>query len=319
MTSLSFYALAYMQKGLAASLLVGSACSVAGVFIIVRQIVFVSLVLAQLAVLGFSAAIFLDLSEMSRIFTAFGFTLIGVLYMALFQLKNKTPADATLGMCFIFCHAVSLLLLAKSTQGLEEIRHLTSGNLLSVTWEEIMALGAAWIFLMIIHFAGHRSFVFICADDEFARISGVNVKKWEILFYISLGLIISVALQAVGTFYVFSCLVFPAMSGLLIARKLFAIQIISFISAAAASIIGLSFSYIYDFPSSESIILWQIIIYLLIALSIKIKQIILRFRIARYYYKTLTRRFAALRTRRLNLKPDSNLISNANSNPKQTR
>ncbi|HBC74284.1 MAG: hypothetical protein A2008_03615 [Candidatus Wallbacteria bacterium GWC2_49_35] len=292
MTSLSFLTLGYMQKGLAASLLVGTACSMAGVFIILRQIVFVSMVLAQLAVLGFSAAIFFEFPYIFKFLTAFAMTLAGVLYMALFQLKNKTPADATLGMGFIFCHAASLLLLAKSTAGLEEIRHLTSGNLLSVTGEEITALCAAWVFMAVIHFTGHRSFVFVCADDEFARISGVKVTLWEVLFYISLGLIISVSLQAVGVFYVFSCLVFPAMTGLLAARKISSIQIVSFIAAVIASFAGICFSYIYDFPTSESIIAWQIITYAAAAALAKAKRILLRYRPLRYYYKIMRRRIS---------------------------
>lgn len=290
MTALSFLTLGYMQKGLAAALLVGTACSMAGVFIILRQIVFVSMVLSQLAVLGFSIAIYFEMSYMLKFITAFTITLAGVLYMAFYQLKNKTPADAVLGMGFILCHALSLLLLAKSSAGLEEIRHLSSGNLLSVTTEEIFALAAAWLFMMIIHFMGHRSFVFVCADDEFARVSGTSVALWETLFYVSLGLVISVSLQAVGMFYVFSCLVFPAMTGLIAARRIFAVQAVSVAAAVISGFAGIVFSYAYDFPTSESIILWHILLYAAALLTAKAARALMKIRAARYYYNVLSRR-----------------------------
>ncbi|HAE41198.1 MAG TPA: hypothetical protein DCG57_21580 [Candidatus Riflebacteria bacterium] len=268
----SFLSLGYMQKGLAAALLVGTSCALAGVFIILRHIVFVSMVLAQLAVLGLSIAMFLQLSHAMEFVMAFGATLLGVVYLALFQNERKSPPDALLGMGFAGCHALSLLLLAKSSQGLEEIRHMMSGNLLSVTAGEVQILTLAAAAMFLIHVLGHRSFVFICSDSEFARVSGKNVRAWELLFYISLGLVISLSLQMTGIFYVFSCLIFPGMVGLVLGNSFAIIQIISVMFALVTGFTGVWLSFAWDFPTSEAIIACQLIMFTALAFSRAILQ-----------------------------------------------
>jgi ABC-type Mn2+/Zn2+ transport system permease subunit len=262
----SFLSLGYMQNGLAAAMLVGASCAVTGVFIILRHIVFVSMVLAQMAILGLAIAMFMQWSETAEFLAAFGATLLGVIYLAVFQNERKSPPDALLGMGFAACHSLSLLLLAKSSQGLEEVRHLMSGNLLSVTTAEVKILVIATIFMFLVHVLGHRSFVFICADPEFARVAGWKVKAWELLFFISLGLVISVALQMTGIFYVFSCLVFPAMIGLQLAHEFALIQCFSVGVALITGFLGVWASFAYDFPTSETVMVCQVVLYLAVLL-----------------------------------------------------
>lgn len=265
--SFEFLSLGYMQNGLLAALFVGAAGAASGVFIILRHIVFVSMVLAQLAVLGLSIAMYMQWSHLLEFAMAFAATLLGVVYLALFQNEQKAPPDAIFGMGYAACHAVSLLLLAKSSQGLEEVRHLMSGNLLSVTPQEVTILGFATAFLLLVHFLGHRSFVFVCADPEFAKVAGKNVQGWELLFYISLGFVISLSLQMTGIFYVFSCLIFPGMVGLMIGSNFASIQIISIIFSAIAAFLGVWLSFAQDFPTSEAIISVQAVLcFMIIAL-----------------------------------------------------
>lgn len=264
--NLTFLSLGYMQNGLAAAVLVGVSCAVAGVFIVQRHIVFVSMVLSQLAVLGLAVAMYLGLSQRAEFLLAFAATLVGVLYLALFQSERRAPPDAILGMGFVGGHALSLLLLAKSSAGLEEARHLMSGNLLSVTPEEVRLLSWTTVLMLMVHLLGHRSFVFICADPEFAAVAGKRVRAWEVLFYVSLGLVISVALQTTGMFYVFACLVFPAMIGLQVVGSFAAIQFVSVGVAVVAAFGGVWLSFVGDFPTSEAIMSVQFALFALLLL-----------------------------------------------------
>ncbi len=264
--SFAFLELGYMQNGLAAAVCVGLSCAVTGVYIIQRHIVFVSMVLSQLAVLGLSVAMYFSMSETAEFLMAFGATLVGVLYMAWFQNERKAPPDAVLGMGFVGGHAVSLLLLAKSSQGLEEVRHLMSGNLLSVTTGEVRLLAVTAALMLAVHLIGHRSFVFLCSDPEFAAVAGKRVRAWETLFYVSLGLVISVALRMTGMFYVFSCLVFPAMIGLMLLRSFAGIQMISLAVALVAAFVGVWLSFTWDFPTSEAIMSVQLAMYVALLL-----------------------------------------------------
>lgn len=260
-----FLTLGYMQRGLAAAILVGSSCATVGIYIILQNMVFVSMVLAQLAVFGLSLAKYFQVSEVAEVGIAFLATIIGVFYFALARGDNKVSPDAKLGMSYAALHSFSLLLLAKSSEGLGEIQTLMSGNLLSVNAGEIKILCVVTIVMMLTHYFAQKPFIFITTDPEFAKISSLKVKFWEILFYLSLGLIISVSLRITGMLYVFSCLVFPAMTCNLVFRSFSGIQRASIALSVLAAFFGVYFSFALDFPTSESIMLFHAIFFIMIA------------------------------------------------------
>ncbi len=203
---------------------------------------------------------------------------------------KKAPPDALLGMCYGGCHALSLLLLAKSSQGLEEVRHLMSGNLLSVNSSEVRVLILTTLFMVLVNLLGHRSFVFTCSDPEFAKVVGRKVKLWELLFFVSLGLVISVALQITGGFYVFSCLIFPGMVGLLLSSNFARIQLVSIGFAILTGFFGVWISFTLDFPTSEAIMACQVIAYVILLPAKFLLGKYLSFRKIKYYKRLLLKR-----------------------------
>ncbi|MFC1744028.1 metal ABC transporter permease [Candidatus Riflebacteria bacterium] len=261
---MEFLTFPYMKNALIASLLVGFSCAYLSAFIILRRIVFVGIVLSQLTILGLSVSLYFQLQEGAKLLVGFLFTLAGVLYITSPPYSRKIPADAILGMGFAGFYAFGLLFMAKSTRGLEEIHHLMSGNILSISPFELKVLFISVLVLVFFHVFFYRKFVFISFDPEFARVLGLKVWLWEFLFYLSLGLLISVSIHMVGLNYVFSSLVFPGVIGLILCTSLVPVQLVSIVSALCTAFFGVWFSYSYDFPTAESIISLQAVLFIVV-------------------------------------------------------
>ena len=98
--------------------------------------------------------------------------------------------------------------------------------------------------------------------------SGINhlvgiFNIWNFLFYISIGLAIVFAVKINGVIPVFSFLIIPAVSAIMLAKNNVTVIILAFIISILASFFGLNFSFHYDFPAGSSIVTVLGIIFIL--------------------------------------------------------
>ena len=77
---------------------------------------------------------------------------------------------------------------------------------------------------------------------------------WNFLFYISIGLAIVFAVKINGVIPVFSFLIIPAVSAIMLTKNNLAVFLIALIISVLASFFGLNFSFHYDFPAGSSIV-----------------------------------------------------------------
>ena len=77
---------------------------------------------------------------------------------------------------------------------------------------------------------------------------------WNFLFYISIGLAIVYAVKINGVIPVFSYLIIPAVSAIMLTKNNTAVFVISFVISILAGFFGLNFSFHYDFPAGSSIV-----------------------------------------------------------------
>jgi ABC-type Mn2+/Zn2+ transport system permease subunit len=77
---------------------------------------------------------------------------------------------------------------------------------------------------------------------------------WNFLFYISIGLAIVFAVRVTGVIPVFSFLIIPAVSAIMMSKSNAGVFIISFVISVLGSFFGLYLSFHYDFPAGSSIV-----------------------------------------------------------------
>jgi ABC-type Mn2+/Zn2+ transport system permease subunit len=247
------------KDALFGALLIALACSVLGVYVVLRRIVFVGAAMAQLSSAGIALALFLTGHGWHAIgghplaFALF-FSLAGAVFFgAGGGQRSGVPPDAVIGVSYAIAAAGGILLIAKASSG-EAHDIFLQGNILGITRLDIWKLLAIAVPVLVIHIAFYKEFLFVSFDREMARTLGYRVRSWNLLLYFTLGLVIAFAMQFAGVMLVFNFLVLPAVTGLLLARSMGAIFSIAIGSALLAALIGFVLSIPFDLPSGPTII-----------------------------------------------------------------
>jgi ABC-type Mn2+/Zn2+ transport system permease subunit len=116
-------------------------------------------------------------------------------------------------------------------------------------------LGIVFGALALIHGVFFKKFFTLTQSFESGQNHSIGIFNfWNFLFYISIGLSIVFAVKINGVIPVFSYLIIPAVSAIMLTKNNAAVFVISLIISMLAGFFGLNFSFHYDFPAGSSIV-----------------------------------------------------------------
>jgi ABC-type Mn2+/Zn2+ transport system permease subunit len=243
---------AFFQHALIAGTLVAFTCSVVGVYVLLKRVVFLGIALAQIASAGVALALLL---HWNPLLTALAASLAGVVAFSQTRWRWRVPIEGFLGAAYVLAGALAIVFLAKNPVG--EARALTVlfGNILSVPGAEMAALAAVSAVVALIHLLFRKEFVFVSFDFETAAAQGVKARFWDLLLYVTLGVVIAFAIRSVGVLVTFALLVLPAMGARLLVSGI-AGMFVAAVGLGTLSIpVGLATAFAYDLPTGATICL----------------------------------------------------------------
>jgi zinc/manganese transport system permease protein len=259
------FQLPFMVQAFTAAIITGMLLSYLGVHVVGRGIVFVDLALGQISSLGvaFGAFIGTGLTSIPLIFT-----LVGALLMSFINIQDKRlKQEAIIGILYAFSSALTVLLISKTPHGDSDIQEVLFGSILSIGWQHISLIAIVFGSIALVHLIFFRKFFALTESFENGENHLIGIfNVWNFLFYMSIGLSIVFAVKVNGVIPVFSFLIIPAVSAILISKNKIAVIIIAFIISILASFFGLNFSFHYDFPAGSSIVTVLGIIFVLASL-----------------------------------------------------
>jgi len=225
-----------------------------GLHVLSRGIIFVDLALAQISALGASVAFLLgkEAHGVEAQIYAFTATLIAAfVFTGLHKISSKTAREVTIGCVYVVATALSLVILSRTNQGMEELKSLFNGNILWVRWEDIMIVAIAYGALVLLHTIYHKRFYALSfKSNKNARLSIF----WEFLFFASFAVVITLAVNIAGILLVFAFLIIPGFSASLLMGSFGKRLILACALGLGGSAIGLWLSFVADLPVGATVV-----------------------------------------------------------------
>jgi zinc/manganese transport system permease protein len=249
---------AVMKWPLAACLVLPPLLVYLGLHVVRREVIFVDLALAQVATLGTCVGLIMGYHFNDRItfWISLGVTFLGagLFSWSRSSRKRPVPQEAIIGITFVVAAAGVILLLSRVAGGKEELEHLLTGDILNVTAAEVAQRTGIFAVLAAFYAAFHRRFALISSDPDAAFAQGMKVRLWDFLFYAAFALVVVSFVRVAGVLLTFAYLIVPAVCGVMLAEQWMRRLVIGWVTAGAASLIGLGASYWLDLPTGAAIV-----------------------------------------------------------------
>src|SRR6187549_2991887 len=143
-----------------------------GLHVVERGVIFVDLSLAQIAALGTTMAYLAghDLHDPITYFWSLGFTILGAATFAFTRVHRDTriPQEAIIGIVYAVSAAAAILAMSKAPEGTEHLKDMLVGNILTVSWREIITTLILYTLVGIFHYVFRKRFLAISIDANAA-------------------------------------------------------------------------------------------------------------------------------------------------------
>jgi zinc/manganese transport system permease protein len=227
-----------------------------GYHVVSRGVIFVDLSLAQASALGATVAFCVGVrSETATYAVSLLFTLAGALVISTARTRDeRIPHEAFIGIMFAAASAIPLLLLSHHAEGSELLHHMIAGSLLTVTGAELVKIAVMYAAVGLFFYRYRERFDLISRHREQAAARGWNLVWWDFLFYASFALVVTSSVAIAGVFLVFSLLVIPPVTALLVTSRPAARLFAGWAIAGVGSLAGVMASVAMDLPAGPTVI-----------------------------------------------------------------
>lgn len=255
----------FLQNALLAAVLSSIACGITGSFVVVKRISYVGGGIAHAVMGGLGIAYFLNFNPL---YGALSFAIVAAGIISFVKLKLHNSEDTVISALWSIGMAIGIIF-AYITPGYNvDLLSFLFGNILMVSTETIWFLIILDIFIIAIVFIFYRQLVYVCFDEEYATLRGINTELIYTLLLTLIALTVVILVQSVGLILVIALLTLPSAISALYSKSIFRMILISILLILTFTFIGFIFAFNYNLPSGATIILISGIGYF-IALGIK--------------------------------------------------
>jgi zinc/manganese transport system permease protein len=261
--------LSFLLAPFIASLILTGIHAYLGVHVVERGVIFVDLSLAQIAAFGTTVAALYGLEPhstasyvISLIFTFLG----AAVFSTIRGQKARIPQEAVIGICYAVASAAAILAMSKSVQETEHLKEMLVGNILTVSWHDVIKTAALYSAIGLFHFLCRKKFLAISMDHNKAEASGISVRFWDFLFYASFGFVVTSSVAIAGVLLVFCYLIVPSVAAMLYSERIGTRLAIGWTMGTLVSALGVFLSLKIDLPTGATIVCTFAIVLIAMAL-----------------------------------------------------
>ncbi len=252
----------FIARALIVGLLVSLCAALLGVSLVLKRY---SMIGDGLSHVGFGAI---------AVATAFNWApmefTIPVVIIAAFMLlrisENSTiKGDSAIAVISTGALAVGILVASVTTGMNTDINSYLFGSILAMSESDVImsiALSAVVLVLFVLFY--NRIFA-VTFDETFAKATGIRAGLYNMLIAFLTAVTIVLGMRMMGALLISSLIIFPALSAMRVCKKFKTVVILSAVISIVCFLFGLITSYLFSTPTGATVVVLNIIVFIILA------------------------------------------------------
>ena len=234
---------------------IGGAAAYLGALMLEKRMALVAGPLGHLAFPGVALALMygFDIS-----LGAFPFIILGIILIWFLEIKTKLPVEALTAI--IFAGGVSLALLFLP---MHEAETALIGNISSIGFKSTLITVFLSVIVFLIIQKIFSKMILINISEDLARVEGINVEKYNLIYLLAVALIVALGVKLVGVLLTVALIAIPAATARNLAKSMKSYFLLALFIGILAPIIGLFIFKFSSLPAGILIILTSSILFLI--------------------------------------------------------
>ena len=258
----------FFQNALIGSLLASIVCGIVGTYIVTRRLVFISGGITHSSFGGIGIGVYAGLNP---VLSAMAFAVLCACGIKWMSHKGDVREDSAIALFWTFGMSIGIIFCFLTPGFMPDMPSFLFGSILAVGPQDIALLLTVTCLVVAFFLMFYHSIVSVAFDSVFARSQHLHVDLIEYIMMILIAMTIVSTLRLVGIVLAISLLTVPQMTANLMTFNFKKMIFISILLGWIDCILGLFVSYWLNVPSGASIIFSGILVYLVVKISVTIR------------------------------------------------
>jgi len=234
----------------------------------------VSLVLKRYSMIGdgLSHVGFGSLAVATAMHTAPLIVAIPIVVAAAFLLlrlseNSKIKGDAAIALISTGSLAVGVIIISQTTGMNTDVCNYLFGTILAMQKKDVYLSIALSITVLVMFILFYNKLFAITFDESFAKAAGIRTGLYNMLIAFLTALTIVLGMRIMGAMLISSLIIFPALSSMRLFKKFKSVTVCAAVISILCFFTGVVISYIYATPTGASVVMINIIVFVLFWLA----------------------------------------------------
>lgn len=250
----------FIQRAAVAGSFIALSCALLGVFLVLRRL---SLIGDGLAHVTFGSVALGLLLKTSPVYVSIPVVMASSIGILKLTERAKIHGDAAIGIVSAVGIAAGVLLASMAGGFNVDLFSYLFGSILAISKAEVIIsiiLSVSVIFVTTFFYNDLFSLTF---DEEFARVSGVRVKRINTILVMLTAITVVLAMRIVGIMLISALLILPAVTAFQLTKGFKTTIVIASLISVMSVILGIFTSIIIDTPTGATIVIVNFIFFML--------------------------------------------------------
>ncbi|HHX95682.1 MAG TPA: metal ABC transporter permease [Clostridia bacterium] len=247
----------FMQRALAAGIVIGIICPLAGIFLVLRRLSLLGDALSHISLTGVAAGL---VCSINATLSALVFALAGSLGIEYLRRHYTQYAELAIALAMSGGMGLAVVLISLGKGNTATVLSFLFGSIVAVTPVDLYIIFAVGLLVCVSVMLLYRPLFYISFDEEGAKLAGIPINKVNVYFMLLTAVTIAVSMRIVGALLVSSLMTIPAAISLQLANSFKAAVSISVAAGLISVIAGLILSFYLSLAPGGTIILFSLLL-----------------------------------------------------------
>ena len=254
------FSFAFLARAFAAGLLVSLCASLLGISLVMKRY---SMIGDGLSHVGFGALTVAAALNAAPLLVTIPVVIAAAFLLLRLSENSKIQGDAAIALVSTGSLAIGVLIISRTSGMNTDVNNFLFGSILAMSKSDVyLSVVLSVTVLILFVFFYHKLFA-VTFDETFAKAGGIKTGMYNMLIALLTALTIVLGMRMMGALLISSLVIFPALTAMRIFKRFKTVTICSAIISVFCFFTGIVISYLYATPAGASVVLMNIIIFLL--------------------------------------------------------
>lgn len=177
--------------------------------------------------------------------------------------NSKIKGDAAIALISTSSLAIGVVVISLTTGMNTDVCNYMFGSILAMSKEDVCLSIILAVVVLVLFILFYNKIFGVTFDENFAKATGVKTGIYNMLIAFLTAITIVLGMRMMGALLISSLIIFPALTSMRVCKKFKSVTICSACVSVICFFIGVVLSYIYALPTGASVVIVNIIAFLL--------------------------------------------------------